>query len=155
MRAFFAKLKAELGFIVLLAVAVAAAWLYVEWRTDRADRDRLLQTADLLCTAAGAEFTGTGKMARGVVCKARIAALADFKNRTDEITANTLADALAAHDARQLTDNIAARAAAEAARDAANRMEIADAEAERRNLVDREWTAAVNGVAGLRPAGAH
>lgn len=152
MGALFAKIRAEIGFIVLVAVAVAGAWMYVEWRTTRADRNALLQSAELLCTAAGAEFAGTQGLKRGVACKARIAALADFKARTDQITAKTLADALAAHDARQLTDNLAAREAAEAARDAAHRMEIADAEAERRNLVDRDWTAAVNHVAGLRSA---
>ena len=151
MRGIFTKLAAARDFLVLLAVAVAGAWLYVEWQTTRTDRDRLLQSAELLCTAAGTQFAGTGKVARGVACKARIAALTDFQTRTAEITAKTLADAMAAHDARQLTDNLAARAAAEAARDAAHRMETADAEAERRNLVDREWTAAVNGVAGLRP----
>jgi hypothetical protein len=152
MRALFSKLKAELGFIVLLVVASAGAWMYAEWRTARADRDDLQHRVELICTAGGADFAGAGNVARGVACKARIATLADFKNRTAEITAKTLADALAAHDARQLTDNQAARDAAEMARDAATRMENADAEAERRNLVDREWTAAVNGVAGLRPA---
>ncbi len=152
MTALFAKLKAEIGFIVLLVVAVAGAFLYVEWRTVETDRDRLLQSAELLCAAAGEPFAAVGKVARGTACQARISALSDFKARTAEITAKTLADAMAAHDARQLTDNLAARAAAEAARDAAHRMETADAEAERRNLVDREWTAAVNGVAGLRPA---
>ena len=149
-RSLLNKAKAEIAWLVLLVVAVAGAFLYVEWRTTEADRDRLLQSAELLCTAAGSDFTAKGKIARGVTCKAQIAALADFKNRTAEITAQTLADAMAAHDARQLADNLAARAAAEAARDAAHRMETADAEAERRNLVDREWTAAVNGVAGLR-----
>ena len=151
MRGIFAKLAAARDFLVLLVVAAIGAWMYVEWQTTRTDRDRLLQSAELLCTAAGTQFAGTGKVARGIACKARIAALTDFQTRTAEITAKTLADAMAAHDARQLTDNLAARAAAEAARDAAHRMETADAEAERRNLVDREWTAAVNGVAGLRP----
>lgn len=152
MRALFAKLKAEIGFIVLLGVAIALAWVYVEWRTVGTDRDDLQHRVELICSASGVDFAAVGKVERGAACKARIAALSDFKARTAEITAKALTDALAAHDARQLTDNLAARRAAEAARDAAHRMEIADAEAERHNLVDREWTAAVNGVAGLRPA---
>ena len=152
MRALLAKMKAEIGFLVLLVVAVAGCWMYVQMRNARDDRDSLQHAAELLCTAAGQPFAASGKVARGVACQRRITALADFKNRTAEITAQTLADAMAAHDARQLADNLAARRAAEAARDAAHRMETADAEAERRNLVDREWTAAVNGVAGLRPA---
>lgn len=144
-----AKLRAEMAFVVLLAVAAAGAWMYVRMRTAEADRDDLLRRAELICASAGGDFTA-GKMARGEACRLKVAGLADFKARTDQITAETLAKALADHDARQLTDNNAARRAAEAARDAALRMETADAEAERRNLVDREWTAAVNGVAGLR-----
>ncbi|VXC90757.1 hypothetical protein [Sphingomonas sp. 8AM] len=149
LRGLTAKLRAEMAFIVLLAVAGAGAWLYVQLRSVTADRDDLLRRAELICASAGGDFTA-GKLKRGEACRLKIAGLADFKARTDQITAETLAKALADHDARQLTDNNAARRAAEAARDAAHRMEIADAEAERRNLVDREWTAAVNGVAGLR-----
>ncbi len=145
-----AKLRAEMAFIVLLVVAGVGAWMYVQMRSAEADRDDVLRRAELICASAGGDFTA-GKLKRGEACRLKIAGLADFKARTDQITAQTLADALAAHDARQLTDNNAARVAAEAARDAAHRMEISDAEAERRNLVDREWTAAVNGVAGLHP----
>ncbi len=144
-----AKLRAEGAFIVLLAVAAVGAWFYVEYRSTRADRDDLLRRAELICASAGGDFTA-GTLKRGEACRLKVAGLADFRARSDQITAATLAKALADHDARQLTDNNAARRAAEAARDAAHRMEIADAQAERRNLVDREWTAAVNGVAGLR-----
>lgn len=147
-----AKLKAEARFLVLLAVAAVGAWLYVHYRQVVADRDDLAHRAELICASSGAEFAATSKLARGIACRAKVAGLADFRARTDEITARTLADALAAHDARQLKDNQAARVAAEAARSAAERMEVADAEAERRNLVDGDWFAAVNGVAGLRPA---
>lgn len=150
--ALFAKIRAELAWLVLVAVGIAAAILYVQARQARADRDDLLHRAELICTASGTEFAGAGKVARGQACRQQVAALRDFRARTDAITAKTLTDALAAHDARQLKDNQAARLAAEAARTAAERMETADAEAERRNLVDRDWFAAVNGVAGLRPA---
>ncbi|MFK3888469.1 hypothetical protein [Sphingomonas sp. NPDC079357] len=149
-RLLFARLRAEAAFIVLLAVAGAGAWLYVQLRSTAADRDDLLRRAELICASAGGDFAA-GKLRRGEACRLKVAALADFKARTDQITAETLTRALAEHDARQLTDNTAARRAAEAARDAAQRMETADAEADRRNLVDREWTAAVNGVAGLHP----
>lgn len=144
------KLTANLSFIVLLVVAGIGAILYVEAQRIRDDRDDLLHRVDVICARAGQPFDATGKVARGVACGVRVAGLADFRAKTDELTAATLAKALADHDARQLTDNQAARAAAEAARSAALRMETADAEAERRNLVDREWFAAVNGVAGLR-----
>jgi Skp family chaperone for outer membrane proteins len=148
----WAKLTANISFVVLLVVAGIGAGLYVKAQHVRADRDDLLARVEKICERAGQPFEATGKVARGVACSVRVAGLADFKAKTDELTAATLAKALADHDARQLTDNQAARSAAEAARAAALRMEIADANAERRNLVDREWFAAVNGVAGLRAA---
>ena len=150
-RSILAKLKGDFAFVVLLVVGGIGAALYVKAAHVRADRDDLLRRVEVICARAGQPFEASGKVARGVACNLRIAGLADFKAKTDELTAATLAQALADHDARQLTDNNAARRAAEAARDAAQRMESADAEADRRNLVDREWTAAVNGVAGLRP----
>ncbi len=148
----FAKLKGDFAFVVLLVVAAIGAALYVRTQHIAADRDDLLRRVEVICARAGQPFEASGKVARGVACNLRIAGLADFKAKTDELTAATLAKALADHDARQLTDNQAARAAAEAARSAAQRMEIADAKAERTNLVDRDWFAAVNGVAGLRAA---
>jgi len=156
MSAILAKLRAEAAFLVLLAVAAVGAWLYVQFQQVRADRDDVLHRVELICASSGTDWTATppAKDApgyrRGVLCRAKVAGLADFKAHTDELTAATLAKALADHDARQNTDNQAARAAAEAARSAAQRMEMADAEAERKNLVDRDWFAAVNGVAGLR-----
>lgn len=151
-----AKLRAEAAFLVLLAVAAVGAWLYVQFQQVRADRDDAVHRAELICASSGTDWTATpgGKATpaykRGVLCRAQVAGLADFKAHTDELTARTLAQALADHDARQNTDNQAARTAAEAARAAAQRMEMADAQAERKNLVDRDWFAAVNGVAGLR-----
>jgi hypothetical protein len=149
-RDLFASLRAQSAFLVLLAVAAVGAWFYVHYRQVVADRDDVLHRAEIICARAGNAFGATGKSPRGVLCAEQVAGLAGFKANTDQLTARTLADALAAHDARQLTDNQAARAAAEAASSAAQRMEAADADAERRNLVDREWFAAVNGVAGLR-----
>ncbi len=147
-----AKVRAEATFLVLLAVAGVGAFLYVQFQQVRADRDDLLHRAEVICARAGQDFAATAKAPRGTVCAIAVAGLSGFKANSDQLTAKTLADAMAAHDARQLTDTQAARAAAEAARTAAQRMEIADAQAERRNLVDRDWFAAVNGVAGLRPA---
>lgn len=150
MTTLFAKLKAEIGFIVLLVVAGVGAWLYVQFQQVRADRDDAVHRAELICAASGTDWTATSAYQRGVLCKAKVAGLANLKAHTDELTAQTLARALADHDARQSLDNQAARNAAEAARDAAQRMETADADAERKNVVDRDWFAAVNGVAGLR-----
>lgn len=153
----------ETGWLVLLAVAGVGAWLYIQFAQVRADRDNAIHVADLICAGVGTGFAPSvsqqastkGKIvlvahARGALCQRRVADLAEFKARTDEATAALLAQALKDHDARQNTDSAAARAAANAARAAAERMEIADAKANRTNIVDHEWFAAVNGVAGLR-----
>ena len=151
-RALFAKVKAEAFFLVLLAVAAVGAWLYVQYRQVTADRDDLQHRAELICAGSGAEFAGVGKTARGVRCAQTVAGLVKFKGDSDQLAAATLAKAMADHDAQQNEDTRAARAAAEAASSAAQRMEMADAQAERTNLVDRDWFRAVNGVAGLRAA---
>ncbi|WP_294275759.1 hypothetical protein [uncultured Sphingomonas sp.] len=144
------KLKAEAGFLVLLLVAAAGAWLYVEYQRMRADRDDAVQRAEIICAKAQSDWAATKSAKRGVVCARQVADLLAFRTTTDQETARLLGQAIAEANDRTLKDNLAARAAAEAARNAALRMEAADAEADRRNIVDREWTAAVNGVAGLR-----
>ncbi len=150
-RTLSAKLKAEAGFLVLLLVAAAGAWLYAEYQRVRADRDDITRGVELICAKAQSDWTATASAKRGVVCARRVADLLAFRTTADQETARLLAAAMAEANDRTLKDNRAARAAAEAARNAALRMEAADAEADRRNVVDREWTAAVNGVAGLRP----
>ncbi len=151
-RALFAKVKAEAFFLVLLAVAAVGAWLYVQYRQVSADRDDLQHRAELICAGSGTDFAAIGKTPRGVRCAQTIAGLVKFKGDSDQLAAATLAQAMADHDARQNNDTRAARAAAEAASSAAQRMEMADVQAERTNLVDRDWFRAVNGVAGLRAA---
>jgi hypothetical protein len=151
-RTLFAKVKAEAFFLVLLAVAAVGAWLYVQYRQVSADRDDLQHRAELICAGSGTDFAAMGQTARGVRCAEKVAGLVKFKGDSDQLAAATLAQAMADHDARQNDDTRAARAAAEAASSAAQRMEMADANAERTNLVDSDWFRAVNGVAGLRPA---
>jgi len=148
----FAKLFGDWAFVVLVIVGAVGAWQYVEARQARADRDDLQHTAQVICAGSGTGFAAVGKLARGDACAATVAALVKFKTDSAQLTAATLAQAMADHDARQNDDTRAARAAAEAASSAAQRMEMADAQAERTNLVDRDWFRAVNGVAGLRPA---
>ena len=152
MKTLFAKLRGEFAFLVLVIVGAVGAWQYVEARQARADRDDLQHTAQVICAGSGTGFGAAGKTPRGEACAATVAALVRFKASSDQLAAATLAQAMADHDARQNEDTRAARAAAEAASSAAQRMEMADAKAERTNIVDSEWFRAVNGVAGLRPA---
>ncbi len=150
-RTILAKLRGEAAFLVLLAVAGAGAWLYVLFQQVRADRDDAVHRAEIVCARSGVEWGATDTAARGVLCARHVAGLVAFRADADQQTARLFAKAMADASARTVKDNQAARLAAEAASAAAIRMETADAEAERRNLVDREWLAAVNGVAGLRP----
>jgi len=151
LKGLFAKLKAELAFVVLLAVASAGAYFYVRAERAIADRDAVLHRAELICKSAGIDFLSSRpRIADGVDCGTRVQRLAEWKGEAERQTAQLMAQALADNAARQARDNDAARRAAEAAQSAALAMEKADAEAERRNLVDREWFAAVNHVAGLR-----
>lgn len=147
-----AKVRAEAGFLVLLAVAGVGAWLYVQFQQVRAERDRLQHWAEVTCAASGAGFAGDSTAKAGQLCGLRVAGLASFKANADQQTAQLLATALAEHDARQSADTNAARAAAAAARDAAHAMEAADAKAERTNLVDADWFASLNRLAGVRAA---
>lgn len=157
-RRLFAGIRAEATFLVLLAVAAAGAWLYVQYRQAVADRDDVLHRAELICARTGADWaavpaTKSAKaIDRGVACLRRAGDLAAFKGAADERTAQLLADAMRDGNARAARDAQAATTTAARMRDALDRMETADAQAERRNLVDAEWTAAVNHVAGLRPA---
>lgn len=150
-RTIFAKLKGEAAFLVLLAVAAVGAYLYVQARQARADRDRVVHWAEVTCAASGTTYASAAKAKPGEACTDQVAGLARFKATSDQRTAQLLAQALADHDARQIKDTNAALAAAQAARSAAALMEAADAKAERTNLVDADWFAALNRTAGLRP----
>lgn len=152
-RTLFAWVRSEATFLVLLAVAAVGAWLYVEAQRIRADRDDLLHVAEKICARAGADWAATKEAKRGVLCARRAAELATFKSTADQETARLLAAAMEEANARAARDLQSASTSAARMRDALTRMENADAQAERRNLVDREWTAAVNGVAGLRAPG--
>lgn len=148
----WAKVRAEATFLVLLAVAAAGAWLYVQLQQVRADRDDVQHRVEMICARAGAEWSASKGAERGVLCARQAAGLALFKSTADQESARLLAAAMAEANARSAADVERASLSAARMRDALSRMENADAQAERRNLVDREWTAAVNSVAGLRPA---
>ncbi len=145
------RLRAEGAFIVLAIVAAIGAWLYVGREQARADRDDIAHRAELICTASGTGFAAQHGVERGAACQARVAALVQYQQHSAEIAAQQLAQAMKDHDARQMADNRAALATAQAANAATARMEAAEQNAQRTNLVGRDWYAALNGFAGLRP----
>ena len=137
--------------LTLVVVAVIGAWLYVQRAEALKQRDDAVHRAEIVCARSGVEGTAPDKGGRGAACARHVADLVKFRADVDRKTIELFTRAMADAKARTVNDNQAARLAAEAARAAAERMETADAEAERRNLVGPDWLAAVNGVAGLRP----
>lgn len=144
--------------LTLVVVAVIGAWLYVQYAETRADRDQLAASVDVICAAAGEPFAASiakvdGKIVavpRGTRCRQKVAGLVAFRDDTERTTAETLAAAMREREGKAAIDARAARDAAEALATATERMEIADAEAERRNRLDRDWWTAFNDLAGLR-----
>lgn len=161
--ALFAKVAGARQWLTLVAVGAAAAFLYIQWSRVTGQRDAAVAWSEKACAAAGVGYAATtetvdGKrmnFATGQRCHAAIVELAAFRTGTDRVTAETLAAAMRDRDARTQTDAAHARAAAEAARAATQRMEAADAKAAPTDRVDGDWFAALNDLAGLRapPAG--
>ena len=164
MKQLFAAIAAAREWLTLLVVAGVGAWLYVQYAETRAERDALVQWAEVTCAGVGAPFEGSAEdrvdsngkavkvtFARGQRCRTAVTTAVAFKARSDQETAQLLADAMRARETKVANDSALARTAAEAARDAALPMETADAEVAATNRVDRPWFAALNDLAGLRP----
>ncbi|HEY0626682.1 MAG TPA: hypothetical protein VGD10_08100 [Allosphingosinicella sp.] len=152
------------GYLTLLVVAAAAAFLYVQWSKMAAERDDYRRFGELVCSAAGAELEAgtfkvkgpdgkvrTAKAARGQLCAQRIRALATYELETKSQSAEILAGALQAHNRKTEADAASARRSAEAARAAAAKMENANAAIGDDDRVGADWFNALNDVAGLRP----
>ncbi|KQM79357.1 hypothetical protein ASE70_05670 [Sphingomonas sp. Leaf22] len=153
-----ARIAGARQWLTLIALGIAAAWLYAQWSDVTGERDRLSAFVQTACAAAGADYTAgvatvDGRRIRypaGQRCHAAIVAAAQFRADTDRATAETLAAAMRDRDTRARSDAAHARAAAEAARAATLRMEAADAKAATTDRVDHDWFAALNDLAGLR-----
>lgn len=158
----FAKIVGARQWLTLIALGAAAAFLYVQWSRVTGERDRALQWAETACAAAGTVYAASTetvdgkrvKFATGQRCQATIADLVAFRADTDRMTADKLAAAMRDRDARTRIDAAQARAAAEAAHAATERMETADAKTAPTDRVDGDWFAALNDLAGMRSAGA-
>ncbi|RSV12286.1 hypothetical protein CA235_17585 [Sphingomonas sp. ABOLF] len=165
MRKLFAAIGAAREWLTLLVVGAVAAWIYVQFAETRAERDALVQWAEVTCAGAGAPFEGSAEdrvdssgkavkvtFERGQRCRTAVTTAVAFKAKSDQDTAQLLADAMRSRETKAAADSALARTAAEAARDAALRMENADAQASATNRVDRDWFAALNDLAGLHAA---
>lgn len=162
-RALWVTIRNAREWLTLVVVAAIGAWLYVQLAETRADRNQLRAQVDVICASAGSPFAAAtvrltnakGKttdvaFARGARCEQQVASLVAFRADTDRTTAEALAAAMREREGKVAVDARAARDAVEALASATKRMEIADAEAQRLNRLDRNWWAAFNDLAGLR-----
>lgn len=139
------------SWLTLLALGGVAAFLWWEFATVRADRDRFRAWADVVCASAGTSFApvAPSKLKPGQQCRAEIAALAKFRTDQALLTAQTLADEALKRDGKIDRDLAAAARHARTAAEAATAMEKQDAQVTA-DHVNADWFAALNGAAGLR-----
>lgn len=151
------------AWLTMLAVAGAAAWLYVQYETVRRDRDALLGSLNLICARVGqgveattiAAATTAGKSvqirkARGILCAEAVSDLVTFRTAAERETARILADNLAERNRASSADAARAAADANAARSAAERMEKENANVPSDDRVSGSWFDALNDIGGLR-----
>lgn len=146
--------------ILLCAVAAAAAVLYAWGARGHAERDAALAWADRTCAATGAPYRPLtvaqpgGPIPTvyppGVRCEQAVADLAAFRRDAAVSTAKLLADAMAAQDVKRTRDLTAAARAARDMRAAATMMENANASVGPDDRVGRDWFDALNRTGGLR-----
>jgi hypothetical protein len=143
------------AWLTLLLVASIGAGFYVMWARTNARLEARVAWIDVACASAGTAWAPVegSKLKPGQQCQAEIASLAHFRADTTRVTAETLAAASTARDDKLIADTNATRAAAIAARDAAQSMEDANA-ALKDDRVSGAWWDAFNHAAGL-PAPKH
>ncbi len=152
LRKLIGGIKAELGFILLLAVVCVGAWQYVQARHAERDRDDAVRRAELVCSAVGVDWAEKHMGGPGTACRLRARQLRTDREAIDRETARLLSEAIEKQAARAEADARAARDAMAHARAAENRMEKANADADATNHVGADWIAALNDLAGLRRA---
>lgn len=143
-------LKGELRFILLLAIVVAGAWLYVRARHAERDRDDVTRRAELVCAAVGVKWTAKHMRGPGEACADQARQLRADREAIDQQSVRLLTDAMKRANAQANADAQAARAALARARAAETRMEAANAKVDSNDHVDAEWFAALSDLAGLR-----
>ncbi|UYY78401.1 hypothetical protein [Sphingomonas sp. R1] len=152
------------SWLVLIAMGIATACLYVDTRRTRADRDAWASWARETCAHAGAGTdaatierkdaagrTHKVRMPRGAVCREAVQDLAKFRADTLAATARVLGAAAAEREAKSSRDLVAARVETGNRAAALTTMEKADAQIRDDDRVDGNWFAALNRLGGLQP----
>ncbi|WP_066725197.1 hypothetical protein [Sphingomonas pituitosa] len=153
------------SWLVLLALSLATAALYVDARRVRADRDAWASWATATCALAGATPAATtaervdaaGKrhkavLPRGVACSEAVQDLAAFRAGTLASTARLLTAAAAEQQAKAVSDRTTAQAESGNRAVALTTMEKADAQIRDDDRVDGSWFAALNRLGGMQPS---
>lgn len=134
-------------FLMVLAVAGVAAFLWFRLETTRGERDALLAWRSNACASADAAGTTSAE------CSKAIAQLAAFKRDTIA-SSNTLRTEAAQQHATKAADDIAAADRDRASAGAAKQdMEKANAAISSDDHVGGYWFAALNRTGGLRAPG--
>lgn len=144
----FGFLGRNRSFLTLIALAVAAAWLWASYASTRADLADTTHRAERICAAAGSAFvTGEGKP--GEACAKQVQQIARFRSEAQGKTAETLIAAMRAREEKQARDAERRQARLEARLAALSAINTAE-EQVHDDQVTGSWFAALNRVAGLR-----
>lgn len=152
------------SWLVLIALGITSAALYVDDRRTHADRDAWARWAAETCALAGTktdaatiERTDTaGKrhkvaMPRGAVCAEAVQDLATFRADALAASARALSTAAAERETKSNRDRATAQAESGNRAQALKTMEKADAQIRDDDRVDGNWFAALNRLGGLQP----
>lgn len=134
--------------LTLLAVALAAAGLWVAYASTKAELTETIHRAERICAAAGSAYQpAEGKP--GEACARQVARLAAFKSEAQDKTNETLLAALHAREEKQTRDAERRQARLESRLAALSAMHTAEDNI-RDDQISGSWFAALNRLAGLR-----
>ena len=148
LRSLFDLIGSNRAFLTLLAVAMAAAWLWAAYASTKATLTATMAMAERICAAAGASYV-TDKGKPGEACARDVTRLARFKSEAQSQTNEALLAAMHAREAKQARDTAEREARLDARLAALSAMRTAE-EQIHDDQVSGSWFAALNRLAGLR-----
>ena len=148
MIALFSLLGKHRADLTLLAVAVAAAGLWVAYASTKAELIETTHRAERICAAAGNAYQ-PAKGKPGEACARAVTRLARFKSEAQSQTNEALLAAMHVREAKQARDTAEREARLDARLAALSAMHTAE-EQIHDDQVSGSWFAALNRLAGLR-----
>ncbi len=148
LRSLFDLIGSNRAFLTLLAVAMAAAWLWAAYASTKAALTATVAMAERICAAAGSEYQ-PAKGKPGEACTRDVTRLARFKSEAQSQTNEALLAAIRDREAKQARDTAQRQARLESRLAALTAMHTAE-EQVHDDQVAGSWFAALNRLAGLR-----